>query len=88
VRVEVEGPEARVQEALQQLPGVESVRRVGMDKENMSLSFVVEYQGEDIRKQVSNTVLKNNWGLLEIRSLEPTLEDLYLQLIRETEASH
>jgi len=29
--------------------------------------------------------MENGWGLLEVRSLEPTLEDLYLQLIRDTE---
>jgi ABC-2 type transport system ATP-binding protein len=88
VRVEVEGPEAHVQEVLRQLPGVESVRRVEMDAQHMSSSFVVEHQGEDIRKQISSAVMTNGWGLLEIRSLEPTLEDLYLQLIRETELSH
>jgi hypothetical protein len=31
-------------------------------------------------------ILEHGWGLLEVRSLEPTLEDLYLQLIRDTEA--
>jgi ABC-2 type transport system ATP-binding protein len=85
VRVEIEGPESQVQGELQRAPGVETVRRVGADRKNASLSFVLEYQGEDIRKHVSAAVMKNGWGLLEIRSLEPTLEDLYLQLIRETE---
>ncbi|MGE0682909.1 MAG: hypothetical protein AB7P69_18645, partial [Candidatus Binatia bacterium] len=70
------------------VPGVETVRRVGTDGKNTSLTLVLEYQGEDIRKRVSAIIMKNGWGLLEIRSLEPTLEDLYLQLIRETELSH
>jgi ABC-2 type transport system ATP-binding protein len=88
VRVEVEGPESQVQGELKRTPGVETVRRVGTDGNGASLSFVLEYQGEDIRKQVSAAIMKNGWGLLEMRSLEPTLEDLYLQLIRETELSH
>lgn len=88
VRVEVEGPKTQVEGVLQQTPGVESVRCVGAEEKNTALSFVVEYQGEDIRKQLSSSITINGWGLLEIRSLEPTLEDLYLQLIRETEASH
>lgn len=88
VRVEVEGPQAHVERALQQTPGVEAVRCVGPEEKNTALSFVVDYQGEDIRKQLSSIIMTNGWGLLEIRSLEPTLEDLYLQLIRETEVSH
>jgi ABC-2 type transport system ATP-binding protein len=88
IRVEVEGPEAQVHEELQRAPGVEAVRRVGADGKNASLSFILEYQGEDIRKHVSSVIMKNAWGLLEIRALEPTLEDLYLQLIRDTELGH
>lgn len=88
VRVEIEGPESQVQKELQRTPGVEAVRRIEDDEKNASITFVLDYQGEDIRKHVSATVLRNGWGLLEIRSLEPTLEDLYLQLIRDTELSH
>jgi ABC-2 type transport system ATP-binding protein len=92
VRVEVEGPEELAHGALTRLAGVETVRRVEtigrtIPQHHFS-AFIVEYQGDDIRKQISKTVMENGWGLLEVRSLEPTLEDLYLQLIRETELSH
>lgn len=84
VRMDIEGPEAQICGVLQSLPGVESLRRTSRDQE--SLSFVIDYQGEDIRKQLSKTILDHGWGLLEIRSLEPTLEDMYLQLIRLEES--
>src|SRR6266850_6281834 len=78
VRIEVEGPEAQVRGALERLSGVESVKRVGLDGVNggepATLSFVIEHQGDDIRKQASKTIMENGWGLLEVRSLEPTLE--------------
>ncbi len=80
IRVDLEGPEAPVSGLLQSFPGVESLRRTSSD--TASLAFVLDYQGEDIRKQVSKAILDQGWGLLEIRSLEPTLEDMYLQLIR------
>lgn len=90
VRVEVEGPEAQVRGVLGQLPGVEGVRSPGggvrRPEENGTVSLLVDYTGADIRKQVSKVILEHGWGLLEVRSLEPTLEDLYLQLIRDTEA--
>ena len=83
--VEVEGPAAQVQEALQQLSGVEAVRRANAGGQNAAVAFVVEYHGDDIRKFVSKTITDKGWGLLEVRSLEPTLEDMYLQLIRNEE---
>lgn len=89
VRVEVEGPEESVRDALARLPRIEAVRPVttrGLPgTAPSSYSCIIEYHGDDIRKNVSATVMKNGWGLLEVRSLEPTLEDLYLQLIRDSE---
>jgi ABC-2 type transport system ATP-binding protein len=89
VRVEVDGPEESVQGALVRLPRVEAVRRVAPNRQpsaaNHSHLYVVEYRGDDIRRDVSKTVMESGWGLLEVRSLEPTLEDLYLQLIRDSE---
>jgi ABC-2 type transport system ATP-binding protein len=89
VRVEVEGPEAQVRGVLERLPGVETVRRpevqVRRPEDNGAVALVVEYAGDDIRTRVSRAVLEQGWGLLEVRSLEPTLEDMYLQLIRDEE---
>jgi ABC-2 type transport system ATP-binding protein len=91
VRVEVEGPESQLQTVLAQLPGVIRVRGDGVSDlrreatENGSVAAVIEYEGGDIRKAVSQAVLRHGWGLLEVRSLEPTLEDMYLQLIRDAE---
>jgi ABC-2 type transport system ATP-binding protein len=92
VRVEVEGPEPQVRNLLGQLPGVETVRdaepKAREHQGNGTVAVVVEYTGEDIRKEVSKEILQRGWGLLEVRSLEPTLEDMYLQLIREEETGH
>ena len=94
VRVEVEGPEPQVRGVLEQLPGVVQVRedRVRSSESgvrgqagNGTVACIVEYDGEDIRKQTSRAILERGWGLLEVRSLEPTLEDIYLQLIHDSE---
>jgi ABC-2 type transport system ATP-binding protein len=87
VRVEVEGVDAQVRGVLERLPGVETVRaddRRGQEK-NGTAAFIVEYVGEDLRKETSRAIMEHGWGLLEVRSLEPTLEDMYLQLIRDAE---
>ena len=89
VRVEAEGPEAQLRAVFERLPGVETVRRpeikVRKAEDNGAVALVVEYAGDDIRKQLSRAVVENGWELLEVRSLEPTLEDMYLQLIRDEE---
>ena len=95
IRVEAEGPEPQLRSMLGQLPGVIQVREDGMRSQmsgaqhqgkNGTAACIVEYAGDDIRKQVSRAVLQHGWDLLEVRSLEPTLEDMYLQLIRDSEA--
>jgi gliding motility-associated transport system ATP-binding protein len=89
VRVEAEGPEAQLRAVLERLPGVETVRqpevKVRRPEDNGAVALIVEYAGDDIRKQLSRAVVENGWELLEVRSLEPTLEDMYLQLIRDEE---
>jgi len=87
LRVEVEGMDAQVRGVLERLPGVETVReddRRGQEK-NGTAAFILEYVGEDLRKETSRAIMERGWGLLEVRSLEPTLEDMYLQLIRDAE---
>ena len=89
VRVEVEGPDAQVRHVLEKLPGVDTVRSAGVEhsRGTDNTAFVVEYTGDDIRKVVSRAILEHGWELLEVRSIEPTLEDMYLQLVREAEKS-
>jgi ABC-2 type transport system ATP-binding protein len=86
LQVEVEGPAVQVRMVLEQMPRVEAVRNATRDAHQSGLngagSFIVEYMGEDIRKEVSRTLLQQGWGLLEVRALELTLEDMYLQLVQ------
>ena len=92
IRVEIEeakGNQARqAQKALENLPGVIHIQEVPhkdteTDKESTRI-WIIEHQGDDIRAAISRTVLDHGCGLLALQSLEPTLEDMYLQLIRDT----
>lgn len=92
VRVEVEGEQrAAVRDLLLNLPGVLQVRREEVLEQDgnggsASQTWIVEHTGDDLRKNISRTVLDTGCGLLEVRALEPTLEDMYLQLIRDARA--
>lgn len=62
--------------ALGQLDGVVRVEHV---KDNL---FAIESPaGQDIREQVAELVVKNGWGLLELRREEMTLEDIFVNLV-------
>lgn len=92
VRVAVTGAQAQsVPQALSRLPGVVQVRpdqngELAQADGNGSGCWIVEHGSEDVRTEISRAVLDQGCGLLEIRSLEPTLEDMYLQLIRQAQA--
>lgn len=92
LRVEVSGAQAQsVPDVLARLPGVVQVhpdREDAPGQANGKSCWIVEYQGEEIRTEVSRAVLEQGCGLLELHSLEPTLEDMYLQLIRQAQGEH
>jgi len=49
-------------------------------------SFMVECSlGQDIREEVARLAVTNHWGLVELKSISMTLEDVFLQLTRHEE---
>src|SRR5262245_17838047 len=69
--------EARIRE----VPGVQHVYANGP-----AGSFMVECSlGQDIREEVARLAVTNNWGLVELKSISMTLEDVFLQLTRHEE---
>jgi ABC-2 type transport system ATP-binding protein len=46
-------------------------------------SFLLECElGRDIRDEIARVAVLNQWGLLELRTVSMTLEDVFLQLTR------
>ncbi len=41
--------------------------------------------GRDLRDEIARVVVSNHWGLLELRTISMTLEDVFLQLTRHEE---
>ena len=42
-------------------------------------------QGRDLRRELARTVVDRGWGLLELRSLRMSLEEIFLHLTTEEE---
>lgn len=83
--LEVEGPADAVLAALTETPDVSHVESRGLRSGNNPTFHVSYGSNTDIRAHVSSRIIQNNWGLLEMRSVEMTLEELFLQLTRQVE---
>ena len=85
ILMEVDGPEEQVRRVLERVIGV-----IGVETGEPTQSGVFEYQidsekGRDIRRELAKVVAVNGWGLLELRSVEMTLEDVFVQLVTKEE---
>ena len=80
--VHAQGPTEDVQRALQSIPGV--VRVNVADTRDGNAGFEVDSEkGADIRSAVAGAVVRGGWGLLELRPMRMSLEDIFLSLTTE-----
>ncbi len=83
-RVSVEGPSKDILHKLRLIPGVRNAAIVG-DRVSGVSSLDLESEADtDVRKQVFYEMARNSWPILEMRSMDPTLEDIFLQVTSET----
>lgn len=75
----VEGPEAEVRERLSRVTGVSRVSP--SQAGNGRVSFAVQtVKGQDVRKELARAVVESGWGLLELRPVGLSLEEIFLKL--------
>jgi ABC-2 type transport system ATP-binding protein len=80
---------------LTSVPGV--TRVTTSDRRDTVTGYEVESErGRDVRRELAATVVGRGWGLLELRPMRMSLEEIFLQVTTEeapatetgTEASH
>ena len=84
--VQIDAMGAQPAEVLQAIPGVTRVavadHHAGVD------GFEVESdRGTDIRRDIARTVVNSGWGLLELRPMRMSLEEIFLQVTTEEGAA-
>jgi len=80
----VDGPENEIYRMLCSISDMHDVQTLGK-REAGVYEFVVEAkQGADIRREVFKRLAERNWPLLGMRSSEMTLEDIFLQLTKDS----
>jgi ABC-2 type transport system ATP-binding protein len=80
-RARIAGPRTAVLETLRALSDVDDVREeAGVD--GVVTVVVRSARGDEARRALAATIVEKGWGLLEVRPLPMTLEDLFVRLVR------
>ncbi len=80
--VQVDAGGADVQTALSAVPGVTRVAPADMRAGSGAFEVASE-QGRDIRREISREIVTRGWGLLELRPMRVSLEEVFLQVTTE-----
>jgi ABC-2 type transport system ATP-binding protein len=81
--VQADGPAEDIQRSLQALPGAVNVTLV----DSTAGRFHVDSEkGADIRRNVAAAIVRGGWGLLELRPMRMSLEEIFLSLTTEENA--
>jgi ABC-2 type transport system ATP-binding protein len=80
--VQVDAPGADVKTALEAVPGVTQVSAAEM-RGTIATFEVNSETGRDVRRDLAGTVVRQGWGLLELRPLRMSLEEIFLHLTTE-----
>ncbi len=81
VALVVEGPRKEVQDKLQSIEGVSRVDAEGAENDQ-PVSYMVECKlNTDLRRTLASAVVSQGWGLLELRGVSLSLEDVFINLV-------
>jgi ABC-2 type transport system ATP-binding protein len=81
VFLEIKGPEAEITSKLGTIPGVRSIYSEFDQKTGIGRYTVETPEETKIRDSLSRSVVTAGWPLLEMRTIRPTLEDIFLRLV-------
>ena len=83
--VQAQGPADDIQRALQSISGI--VRVTTSERRGDVAGFDVDSEkGADVRREVAAAIVRGGWGLLEMRPMRMSLEDIFLSLTTQDSA--
>lgn len=76
------GPSDDIERMLKALPGVQSVKAQQQEGESCRFDLQVKQGQKDNagQEEIGRSLVKNGWPVTELRSREPTLEDIYIRI--------
>ncbi len=82
IYLQVAGEGSHVHEMLQRVPGVTRAT-ITASRDGLTDFEVESERGRDVRRELAEAVVGSGWGLLELRPLRMSLEDIFLSLTTE-----
>lgn len=82
IYVQAVGPAEQIQVALQEVPGVTRATLAG-SRDSAAEIEVDSERGVDVRRELAAAIVTGGWGLLELRPMRMSLEDIFLSLTTE-----
>ena len=86
VRIDVQAPEKPLQDLLAQIPGVAKVQTEASQSRGRQTATIEVSSGKDIRSDIAAAVVQKGWPLYELRGVNLSLEDIFLQLTTDESA--
>ena len=84
--VQVDSLGANAAATLEHVPGV--TRVVESDRRDGVVGYEIDSErGRDIRRELARAVVASGWGLLELRPMRMSLEEIFLSLTTEEAAA-
>jgi ABC-2 type transport system ATP-binding protein len=84
--VQAQGPAADMQRALQSVAGVTRVS-IAESRGDIGTFDVDTEKGADVRRELAGAIVRGGWGLLELRPMRMSLEDIFLSLTTEEQGT-
>jgi ABC-2 type transport system ATP-binding protein len=88
IHLQIQGPEAQVTAHLRGLEGIVSVEGTGDSAGEPRSYTVATIKERDLRADLARAVVQQGWQLLELRPLRLSLEEVFVQLTTEEEATN
>ena len=85
ILVGVEGPIAEVEAKIKAIDGVVKLKREIVSDGNRAKLFIEGELEKNVLKDIASTIISNGWGLYELRTVEMSLEEIFLYLTTEEE---
>ncbi len=83
-RVRIDGAPDKVVQQLSDIPGVLNVKREETHSDKSIFYTVESKKDADIARDITSVVFKNSWGLLEIKPVKMSLEEIFLTIIKSS----
>jgi len=80
--IQAQGPAVEVQRALLSIAGVTRVN-IAESRGEIATFDVDTEKGADVRRELASAIVSGGWGLLELRPMRMSLEDIFLSLTTE-----